>query len=255
MGPDPKTSAPLLGEHDLDPDFLRAWRRGDEDLARDLASEIHPGVFELRVLSPSWCSRLLTEVEEIEARAEREGRELQRPNSMNEYGLILDQVGFEPVLRELRERWLAPLTGLFFPQCGGAELDGHHGFVVDYGRERDVDLGFHVDDSEVTLNLCLEGGDDLRGSELVFRGVRCYRHQQVPDDEEEWFEYVHEPGVLLLHAGKHRHQVEPLRRGRRRNMILWLQSSAYREHVGVPEVECPDWCPVESGRVQQRRLG
>lgn len=29
----------------------------------------------------------------------------------------------------------------FFPEVGGATLDSHHGFVVEYGMNRDVDLG------------------------------------------------------------------------------------------------------------------
>lgn len=35
-------------------------------------------------------------------------------------------------------------------------------------------LGFHVDDSEVTLNVCL--GKHFTGGELFFRGVRCEKH-------------------------------------------------------------------------------
>lgn len=34
--------------------------------------------------------------------------------------------------------------------------------------------GFHVDDSEVTLNVCL--GTKFSGGELFFRGVRCDKH-------------------------------------------------------------------------------
>lgn len=35
-------------------------------------------------------------------------------------------------------------------------------------------IGFHVDDSEVTLNVCL--GKQFYGGELFFRGVRCDKH-------------------------------------------------------------------------------
>jgi hypothetical protein len=35
-------------------------------------------------------------------------------------------------------------------------------------------VGFHVDDSEVTLNVCL--GRQFSGGELFFRGVRCDEH-------------------------------------------------------------------------------
>ena len=34
--------------------------------------------------------------------------------------------------------------------------------------------GFHVDDSEVTLNVCL--GKEFTGGDLFFRGVRCDKH-------------------------------------------------------------------------------
>lgn len=35
-------------------------------------------------------------------------------------------------------------------------------------------LGFHVDDSEVTLNACL--GEKFSGGKLYFKGVRCDKH-------------------------------------------------------------------------------
>ena len=28
-----------------------------------------------------------------------------------------------------------------FPEVGGSTLDSHHGFVVEYGNDRDLDLG------------------------------------------------------------------------------------------------------------------
>ncbi len=30
---------------------------------------------------------------------------------------------------------------VFFPEVGGSTLDSHHGFVAEYGKDRDVDLG------------------------------------------------------------------------------------------------------------------
>ena len=30
---------------------------------------------------------------------------------------------------------------VFFAEVGGSTLDSHHGFVVEYGKDRDVDLG------------------------------------------------------------------------------------------------------------------
>lgn len=42
--------------------------------------------------------------------------------------------------------------------------------------------GFHVDDSEVTLNVCL--GKQFSGGELFFRGVRCEKHVNTESQPE-----------------------------------------------------------------------
>lgn len=34
-----------------------------------------------------------------------------------------------------------PFYAVFFPEVGGLSLDSHHGFVVEYGKDRDVELG------------------------------------------------------------------------------------------------------------------
>lgn len=32
---------------------------------------------------------------------------------------------------------------MFFAEVGGSTLDSHHGFVVEYGEDRDADLGWY----------------------------------------------------------------------------------------------------------------
>ncbi|KAM7269652.1 hypothetical protein ACFE04_025149 [Oxalis oulophora] len=61
-----------------------------------------------------------------------------------------------------------------FDEVGGCSLDAHNGCVVEYEIDRDVELGFHVDDSEVTLNVCI--GREFSGADLFFKGVRCDNH-------------------------------------------------------------------------------
>lgn len=221
---------------DVDPDLVQACRRGQPG---DVVTEVHPGVFRFALMSPTWCERMAQELERREAWSLARGEALRRPNSMNEYGLVLSEVGFEDVMQELLESWVRPLAEGLFPEFGGGSIDEQHGFLVEYGRDRDRDLGFHVDDSEVTLNLCL--GGDFAGSELYFRGVRCDAHRQTGCSRAEAFEYEHEPGVAILHAGRHRHGVWPVERGRRRNLILWCRSSTYRERMRAA-IGCPDWC-------------
>lgn len=43
-------------------------------------------------------------------------------------------------------------------------------------------VGFHVDDSEVTLNVCL--GEQFYGGDLFFRGVRCDKHVNTETQSE-----------------------------------------------------------------------
>ena len=49
---------------------------------------------------------------------------------MNNYGVILDDIGFTPFLNEIRTRCVSPFASLLFRERGGDSLDGHHGFVV-----------------------------------------------------------------------------------------------------------------------------
>lgn len=132
-----------------------------------------------------------------------------------------------------------------FPLLGGADIDHHHSYLVEYGQELDEDLGFHVDDSEVTLNLCL--GEDFSGAELMLLGARCDVHRQTPVVGSEVIEVEHEPGQAVLHAGRQRHRVDPIRRGIRRNLIAWLRSASYRESEGEREPSCRPWCGLYEG--------
>lgn len=43
-------------------------------------------------------------------------------------------------------------------------------------------VGFHVDDSEVTLNVCLSR--QFSGGELFFRGMRCDKHLHTGSHSE-----------------------------------------------------------------------
>jgi hypothetical protein len=38
------------------------------------------------------------------------------------------------------------LSSVFYPEIGGGTLDSHHAFVVEYGKDRDVELGKIPDD-------------------------------------------------------------------------------------------------------------
>jgi hypothetical protein len=242
VGSELPPAAPLTDE-DLQPAFGEALRRAVSEPAVPLEAlepavrQVGPGIYSLELLRPTAAEALLAQIDRRRARTQGLGA----PNSMHEHGLELTPLGFGVLLDELLARWVAPLAARLLPGFG-TRLDCHHGYLVEYGRGLDEDLGFHVDDSEVTLNLCL--GESFEGAELTLLGARCWTHRDSRLLPGEEIEFEHRPGLAVLHAGAHRHRVEPIRSGRRRNLILWCRDSGLprpAEHAPGP------WCPACPG--------
>jgi hypothetical protein len=199
-------------------------------------------VWALRPVSAAWALALRDEVRRLSTWARTSGIELSPPNSMNQYGVICAAMGLDLTL--LREA-LAPLTTLLYGPHGGGRLDHEHAFVVRYALGEDVDLGFHADDAEVTLNLCL--GEGFLGGDLFFEGERCEIHRQTPTAPGERFRWAHEPGVALLHAGANRHGAYAITHGERHNLIVWMRASADRAEREARGIVCPRWCKEAMG--------
>lgn len=225
----------------LAPSFVDAVTDGRPEALRGALTELGAELYTLEVFTSEWCAALLEEVDHFERWAAAEGLDVPRPNSMNRHGAIVDDFGLQPALRRLVVEGLRPFAALLYPEVGGASLDDHHAFVVDYAPGKDTSLDFHVDDAEVTLNLCL--GETFEGGALYFRGRRCWRHVQTECSADDEVDVAHRPGVAVLHAGKHRHGSRVLRRGRRRNLIVWCRSPVYRAWERDQSRDaCPAWC-------------
>lgn len=215
-----------LTERALHPTLVRAVRAGTAEAIEAILTRPHPGVVELDVFSPEYLEALLRELSAFEHWCRHRGATPTRPNTMNNHGVVLSELGLEPAMDDLVYSWLAPITKHVFPEHAGESLDHQHAFVVEYAEGGDTDLGFHVDDSEVTLNACL--GLAFEGAEVYFRGARCDAHRQAPPEDGESWQWQPAPGRAILHAGAHRHGVHPLRSGRRVNLIVWARSSRLR---------------------------
>ena len=227
----------LRDEH-LVPAALAALRAPPGELAA-FAREAAPGVFALPLLTPPTCARLRADLKHRERFARSTGGALQRPNSMNRDGVMLAEVGFDALLDDLRERVASPLGRALFAHVGGGSLDHHHGFTVEYSPARDRDLSLHIDDAEVTLNVCL--GDAFAGGALAVLGHRCLAHAESPTDDGEEAVVEHAVGTALVHAGTLRHLAEPVTDGSRVNLIVWCRSARFRQANGVP-ARCGAWC-------------
>lgn len=203
----------------FDPAFLACVDAGTEEAVRKFVTkEAESGVYSFPMCSPEFCKRLLEEVDHFA----RSGLPSSFPNTMNNYGVILDDLGLTDMVAQVRIQLIVPLAKHLFPRSGGATLDQHHAFCVEYSMSTERELGFHYDASDVTLNVCL--GETFTGGELFFRGLL--------EDESthgENFVYNHVVGRAVLHIGRHRHGALELKSGRRLNLIVWCRSSEFAE--------------------------
>ncbi|KAI3901586.1 hypothetical protein MKW92_035328 [Papaver armeniacum] len=221
------------------PAFVEAINKNTEESLRSIISEPSPGVYTFKMLRREFCDMLLSEVDNFEKWVTESNFRIMRPNLMNKYGAVLDDFGFETMLDKLMDDFVRPISKVFFHEVGGSTLDSHHGFVVEYGKDRDLDLGFHVDDCEVTLNVCL--GKQYSGGDLYFRGIRCDKHVNTEYQPEESFDYSHVIGQAVLHSGRHRYGARATRSGHRINLLLWCRSSAFRE-LKKYQKDFSAWC-------------
>ncbi|KAK2837723.1 hypothetical protein Q5P01_014935 [Channa striata] len=186
-----------------------------------LEEEPAPRVYRFPVFEKSFCVELVEELEHFEQSSAPKGR----PNTMNNYGILLNELGFdEGFFTPLREHYLLPLTSLLYPECGGCRLDSHKAFVVKYDMNEDLDLSYHYDNAEVTLNVSL--GKDFTEGNLYFGDMR-----QVPLSETECAEVEHKVIEGLLHRGQHMHGALPISSGQRWNLIVWMRASQERNKL------------------------
>jgi len=60
------------------------------------------------MIKPKFAEKLIEEVENYEKWSHEADIHIQRPNSMNNYGAILDHFGFENVLQKLTTDFIQP---------------------------------------------------------------------------------------------------------------------------------------------------
>ncbi|XP_004843970.1 2-oxoglutarate and iron-dependent oxygenase domain-containing protein 2 isoform X2 [Heterocephalus glaber] len=217
----------------LAPEFLAAAQYS-VSLGADLAGLLQrletvseeKRIYRVPVFTAPFCQALLEELEHFEESDMPKGR----PNTMNNYGVLLDELGLdEPLVTPLRERFLQPLMALLYPDCGGPWLDSHRAFVVKYAWGQDRELGCHYDNSELTLNVAL--GKAFTGGALYFGGLF-----QAPAALMQPLEVEHVVGQGVLHRGGQLHGAQALGTGERWNLVVWLRASAVRNRL------CPMCC-------------
>eukprot|EP00316_Scyphosphaera_apsteinii_P023109 CAMPEP_0119341044 /NCGR_PEP_ID=MMETSP1333-20130426/101524_1 /TAXON_ID=418940 /ORGANISM="Scyphosphaera apsteinii, Strain RCC1455" /LENGTH=598 /DNA_ID=CAMNT_0007352919 /DNA_START=35 /DNA_END=1831 /DNA_ORIENTATION=- len=254
----------------LAPSFARAFSEGcgSPDALRAIVNEAAPGIFTFEMLAHDFCDMLLAECEHYEA----SGMPVVRPNSMNNYGVVLNSIGLEQMMDRIQQQFVRPLAAALFP-LEGRYVDHHHSFMVQYKASEDVGLDMHTDACDVTLNVCL--GKAFTGAGLTFCGLRG----SATNESERRFQYrhTHAPGLAVMHLGHHRHGADDIATGERYNLVMWNKSSVYRlsrdfmskyalppQSNGPPDLVClsythdddyEDFKPYPEGKRPRRELG
>ena len=215
-----QTYAPLANwsawtwEQAVHPELLAALHQATpSDRAAALARLVQPvpgatEVFRLPALSGPFMTALLDELAHAAARTDVAWT---RPNTMNNYGFLLAEIGLQPLLQELLQHVLQPLGNQFLSNWTQGVLDSQHTFTIRYQRGQDVALARHMDLSQVTLNVCLGRSPDptFVGGDLALLGQRG-----AASEHTERITLAQVPGYGVFHAGQHWHAAEPLLQGK-----------------------------------------
>mmetsp|Transcript_25938 Transcript_25938/g.59940 ORF Transcript_25938/g.59940 Transcript_25938/m.59940 type:complete len:566 (-) Transcript_25938:68-1765(-) len=226
---------------------ISAWRVNKEKGAKNNFSGVNldefpecrveaPGVISFPALNDEFCEALLEEVKHYR----KSGLPGRAPNSMNNYGLVLNEVGLRDTFTALLDEVFLPIGAKVFgdeadrarkihgvetgtEDWGGSTLDDHHSFVVLYQPDGDKHLDMHIDECDVTFNFAITSHENFEGSDLAFCGMfdadnhRKYHH-----------EYKHIKGRCVLHSGKRRHGALDIEKGERASLIMWTKSRSFR---------------------------
>ena len=163
-------------------------------------------------------------------------------NSIHKNAITTDTLGISEYVQDcVNSIWVNTIEALFSKEQN-LYYDTIYSYIVRYGANMDTSLGFHVDDSLITINLCLN--DDFEGSDLIFQGIRCPIHIDSPCVDNEKVHIKHQKGLAVLHHGKNRHYIEPIERGERYNLIVWCQNQEERKKwfYSQQNDECINFC-------------
>lgn len=239
-----------------------------EETLRSLITQDSPRIFSFDLFTLPFCDDLLRELDNYEA----SGLPQRRPNTMNNYGVIVNDIGMQALMDGLLELLEPVARRLFATEPVVCGLDHHHSFVVQYKSDHlrgDRGLDMHHDASEVTMNVCL-GRENFRGGDLLFCGMAdegAHRRYQ--------YSHKHVRGRAVMHLGRHRHGAEDILpaqqvsasagpgdvagtdegssegsnaggagvvNSERLNLIMWLRSSVFRSAAAYGHIS-PDAFP------------
>ena len=163
------------------------------------------GVLKIKLFDDDFGLKLIDELEHLR----KSGIPTRRPNSMNRYGFILEDVGLGVGIKHVMKKYFSPLAQMIFPtHITDSDTQDHYSFTIRYKEGEDLSLAPHTDASSFTVNLCL--GISFEGGDVTF----------YENGNSKTISSV--PGVALIHRGMLRHSASLLTTGERHNLVMWV---------------------------------
>lgn len=143
-----------------------------------------------------------------------------KPNNMHKYGTkyILDQADEQNILEKLET------IVKYYYKKNDKKLYVVHDFMISYANNKNLQLDRHVDDSDITINICLK-------NTLINKTSTMLEFSEISNSlySKHSFSsfYIRmKKGDILIHNGKCPHQTLKISDddvGERINLIIWLK--------------------------------
>ena len=144
------------------------------------------------------------------------------PNTMHKFGAsnILTQEEFDLIISIFR-----PFMGEYFGHEYNAKYKLFADFTVHYSKSFDKKLNVHVDDSDITINICLTNTFDTKETSLSFTDVPNTLFSEKKTNLIN--NIIFNRGNVAIHKGNHVHCTNSIENNdtdcERCNLILWIK--------------------------------
>ena len=206
-------------------------RRRFLDAAEPLGTirESPRGVFTFPALTPTLCRLLREELDHFE----RSGMPRARPNTMNDDGVLLHELGLcENLLDPLLREYIAPMARALYhpravPGCDNPRPPPLVQRPPTTRRRRRGRTRTWRTTSTTRRSRSTCASRRAKPSTAASSSSAASRARRGPRTRGGGPRF-HREGVAVMHAGKHCHEAMATTEGRRTNLIAWCRSSARR---------------------------
>lgn len=147
------------------------------------------------------------------------------PNTMHKYGAynVIPPEDVKNLLTSFR-----PFIDEYFGTSFTKDLVEYSNFSVHYSTSKDTKLDRHIDDSDITINICLKNTFNTPETKILFENVQDTLYSMKPNDIKETYVTL-KRGNILIHKGNHVHSTCKMNNDicdndmERCNIILWFK--------------------------------